>query len=219
MKSTLSIVVAALFAAGAASLAQAQPATGQQGSTVANPPEGTTALSDANVPTNTPDPNSAAASLSGEKPAPGLALPFVNEPAASTYVKEGDDADLANRVVQALNADPSLKNSKITVQPEKGNVLLTGSVATTEQARLATALANGQVGNGTVVNAIQPDQIAYKSPQLEMENASILESEPQQAQSEEQAQSGEQAQSSEQTQSGEPPQQPAMQTQGAQQQS
>ena len=70
MKSTLSIAVASLFAAGALSLAHGQTTTGQQGSVVSNPPEGTTALSDANTPTNTPDANSAAASLSSTSRSP-----------------------------------------------------------------------------------------------------------------------------------------------------
>ena len=173
MKSTLSIAVAALFAAGAMSLAQAQQATGQQGSVVANPPDGTTALSDANVSTNTPDANSAAASLSGDKPAPGLALPFVDEPAAAT-ANSTDPDDLAKKVTDALNADQSLKNSKIAVASENGLVTLTGSVATTEQAQNATRIAAAQAGDGNVVNVIQPDRIAYKSPLLEMRNAAVL---------------------------------------------
>ena len=129
MKSTLSIAVAALFAAGAMSLAQAQQATGQ-GS-------------------------------------------FVDEPAAAT-AKSTDPDDLAKKVTDALNADQSLKNSKIAVTSEDGLVTLTGSVATTEQAQNASRIAAAQAGDGNVVNVIQPDRIAYKSPLLEMRNAAVL---------------------------------------------
>lgn len=176
MKPNLSVIIAALFA-GAVTFVAAEGIPGTSGSVVANPPEGTTALSDANVPTNTPDPNSAAASLSGNKPAPGLALPFVDEPTATT-AKSTDPDDLAKKVADALNADPSLKNSKISVTSEDGLVTLTGSVATTQQVQAATQIATAQAGDGNVVNTIQPDQIAYRSPILEMRNASVLANAP-----------------------------------------
>jgi BON domain-containing protein len=181
MKPNLSLAIAALFAAGAV-FAQSPAVTGQQGTVVANPPEGTTALSDANVPSNTPDPNSAAASLTGDKPAPGLALPFVDEPAAAT-AKSDDPDELAKKVADALNAEQSLKNSKIAVTSENGLVTLTGSVATTQQLQTASRIAAAQAGDGNVVNVIQPDRISYRSPILEMRNASILTNQAEQAES------------------------------------
>jgi Flp pilus assembly secretin CpaC len=119
---------------------------------------------------------------------PGVALPFVDEPAAAT-AKSDDPDELAKKVADALNAEQSLKNSKIAVTSENGLVTLTGSVATTQQLQTASRIAAAQAGDGNVVNVIQPDRIAYRSPILEMRNASILTSEPEQADSG-QAQSG-----------------------------
>ena len=78
---------------------------------------------------------------------------FVEEPIASASKQD----DRANAIVQALNADPSLKNSKITVQPgEDGSILLTGAANTIDQSKRAGDIARQANGDGTVVNVILP---------------------------------------------------------------
>jgi osmotically-inducible protein OsmY len=108
----------------------------------------------------------AAASLAGaQQPpsrnvaAPAPATRYVAEPTASASKTDGADGELAARIVEALNADRKLADSKITVSPENGNVTLTGSTMTRDQARLAEEIANAQVGQGKVVNAIQHAEI------------------------------------------------------------
>jgi hypothetical protein len=95
--------------------------------------------------------------------APDTALParqepahdFAKEPVASSAVsRPGPDAQLANGIVQALNDDPSLKESKITVQAEDGKVWLTGATMTRAQKERAGRIVTAQAGEGNVVNTI-----------------------------------------------------------------
>jgi osmotically-inducible protein OsmY len=80
---------------------------------------------------------------------------LVDEPVAS--VSRSDD--LANAIAQALNAEASLKQTKITVQPdEAGVILLTGSATTEAQRLRATQIAVSQAGEGKVVNTIATDE-------------------------------------------------------------
>jgi osmotically-inducible protein OsmY len=93
-----------------------------------------------------------------QTPAPAPAMSFVQEPVA-TPAKPDDQ--LVNSIVETLNSDASLKNSKITVQmePETGNVILTGSAMTKAQRQKAAELATAQAGEGKVINAIQTAQV------------------------------------------------------------
>lgn len=79
---------------------------------------------------------------------------LVDEPIASVSRQD----DVANAVAQALNADASLKHSKITVQPDDGNILLTGSALTEAQRMQATKIAMQHAGEGKVVNTISHDE-------------------------------------------------------------
>ena len=89
---------------------------------------------------------------------------YVDEPIASAMKADGPDADKVNAIVQALNADASLKNAKITVQTDNDVVLLTGAAATQEQVQRATEVARGSADNAKVVNVVQPDHTTYKMP-------------------------------------------------------
>ena len=89
---------------------------------------------------------------------------YVDEPIASAMKSDGPDADKVNAIVQALNADASLKNSKITVQTDNDVVLLTGAALTQQQVQRATEVARG-TNNAKVVNTVQADHITYKAPQ------------------------------------------------------
>ena len=90
------------------------------------------------------------------------------DPIASSSRAEGEGADVANAIVQALNADASLKDSKITVQPEKDYILLTGVAPSQQEMRKATEIATAAAGGLQVVNVIQPGKIEYKQPEQEL---------------------------------------------------
>jgi len=100
---------------------------------------------------------SAATLAAGQTPAPT----FVSEPVASAALTGSPDQAIIDATVQALNAEPSLKNSKITVTSEDGVITLTGSVTTVDQATRASRIAATQAGDGKVINAIQPDKAIY----------------------------------------------------------
>jgi glucose/arabinose dehydrogenase len=96
--------------------------------------------------------------------ATGLALAH-----AETYVSEAiasvatgtPDADLQrlNAIVEALNADTSLKGSKLTVSPEGELVYLTGVTSTRAQMGRAVQIASSQAGDGKVANAITTEEL------------------------------------------------------------
>lgn len=85
-------------------------------------------------------------------------LQFVQEPIATATKAQGPDAQLADSIVKALDADPAMKHSKITVQADHGTVLLTGATLTQEQKKRAGEMAIAQAGEGKVVNTILDDQ-------------------------------------------------------------
>ena len=158
MKSRIPLAFAAALAAGAASLALAQAEPPPAGQGTAPNPAANAAMSQANVPDSRPDVTSQAVSVSGRKRAPSPAVPFVAGPIASATQAQGSDAQLADAIVKALDADPSLKDSKITVQPDKGTVLLTGATLTRAQKQTAGRIAIAQAGGeGKVINAILDD--------------------------------------------------------------
>jgi osmotically-inducible protein OsmY len=95
---------------------------------------------------------------------------LVDEPVAS--VSRSDER--ANAVAQALNADASLKAAKITVQPDEGNILLTGSSLTEAQRIQATKIASSLVGEGTVINTIAPDENVIAVPSAPEVDAAVL---------------------------------------------
>ena len=85
---------------------------------------------------------------------------LADEPIASVARPD----DLANAIAQALSADASLKNSKITVQLDDNAILLTGATSTDAQRRKAGQIATAQAGEGKVVNALMTDEILLYAP-------------------------------------------------------
>lgn len=130
MKSRIPLYVSALLAAGCASLAAAQGA--QQSSAIGQPPD--------------------------QKRAASPSMQFVQEPIATATKAQGSDAQLADSIVKALDADPAMKDSKITVQPDNGTVFLTGATLTRAQKKRAGEIAIAQAGQGKVVNVILDDE-------------------------------------------------------------
>ena len=164
MKPHILRALAAMLAAGTVSFALAQTDRGSNGpERNGNAAPGTT-LSDANVPTTRSDVNAAAAKgdtrtgpMAG-RAAPAPAVPFVSEPVASSSKSGGPDGELVDGIVKALNADPSMRESKIAVQAENGKVIMSGSTMTRAQVKRAYEIAIAKAGEGKVVNAIADSQ-------------------------------------------------------------
>lgn len=80
---------------------------------------------------------------------------LVSEPVASV----SRDDPVAGTIARALNAEASLKNSKITVQPDEGGViLLTGATMSEAQKIRATAIARAHAGEDKVINTLAHDE-------------------------------------------------------------
>lgn len=80
---------------------------------------------------------------------------LVGEPVASV----SRDDPVAGTIARALNAEPSLKSSKITVQPdENGVILLTGATMSEAQKIRATEIARAHAGEDKVVNTLAHDE-------------------------------------------------------------
>jgi osmotically-inducible protein OsmY len=86
------------------------------------------------------------------------ALQFADEPVASVSTADGPGGELATTIVKELIADPSLKGTKMTVQPENDTITLTGTTATRAQVKRAVEIATALAGEGKVINAILPDE-------------------------------------------------------------
>lgn len=85
---------------------------------------------------------------------------LVDGPIAS--VSRADDR--TNAIMRALNDDASLKHSKITVQPDEANILLTGTTLTEAQKLRATQIATQHAGEGKIVNTIAHDENVIAVP-------------------------------------------------------
>jgi hypothetical protein len=80
---------------------------------------------------------------------------LISEPVASV----SRDDPVAGTIAQALNAEPALKNSKITVTPdESGVILLTGATMSEAQKLRATQIARSHAGEDKVVNTLAHDE-------------------------------------------------------------
>jgi len=139
MKTPFSHAIAAVLAVSAAAAFAQVPLNSTPGQTV----------TDANAPTTRPDVNASA--IRGDL-APRMQ--FVAEPIASSMGTGGEDKELVDSIVTALNGDTSLKDSKVTVSADKGTVTLTGATQTREQAKKIGEIATAQAGEGKVVNVV-----------------------------------------------------------------
>ena len=110
---------------------------------------------------------SAAALAAAQAPAntPPTALPngdihdtpryaLTPESVASASVSGGQQAEQINAIIASLNADPLMRGSKITVQPDGSAILLTGATETPEQKQRAMEIAIQVAGEGNVTSAI-----------------------------------------------------------------
>ena len=147
MKSRISYAIAAALAAGATSLAFAQAAPQSTEATPADFVAAEPAPAPATTPAWTPS-----------QPLAPSTMTFVQEPVASLSRTDGADAEIAKSIADALNAEPTMKNSKITVQPDNGTFILTGVVPTREQVKKAGEIAKQLAGGAIVINAILDSQ-------------------------------------------------------------
>ena len=84
---------------------------------------------------------------------------FVGEPVASAASGAEADAQRLNPIVEALNADASLKGSKLTVVPDGETLVVTGVTVTRDQMKRAVEIATTGAGEGKVANAIQTEEL------------------------------------------------------------
>lgn len=85
-------------------------------------------------------------------------LPYVEAPPASLQ-SHAPDNGTAGAIVEAINADPSMKYAKLTVLPDEGGVTLTGVTITDAQRKRAVELATQHAGEGKVGSAIQSEEL------------------------------------------------------------
>jgi hypothetical protein len=95
--------------------------------------------------------------------APANAPAYVDEPIAS--LAAGSQAsERGNAIVQALNSEPALKGSKITLTQEGEDlVFLTGVTVTRDQMKRAMDIAGSQAGQGKVANAMTTEELVVAS--------------------------------------------------------
>jgi hypothetical protein len=86
--------------------------------------------------------------------------PYVAEPTASAASGLEAPAERLGSIVEALNAEATLKGSKLTVGPENEEVvILTGVTVTRDQMKRAMEIAASQAGEGKVINAITSEEL------------------------------------------------------------
>ena len=93
------------------------------------------------------------AATSGETPAKTIAeAPGVQMPAAESLT----DPAITSRIAAALQADPAMKGADVSINTDKGVVVLSGTVNTHEQMGVASAHAQRQDGVLRVDNHLRP---------------------------------------------------------------
>lgn len=81
------------------------------------------------------------------------------DPVASASRSEGPNLEITKLIVEQLIADPAMKGSKVTVQPEGDMITLTGVATNGDQKKRAAEIATALAGEGKVVNAIVPGDV------------------------------------------------------------
>jgi len=187
MKRTLNPVLAALVAAGIAGAAVAQQQSPQQ-----QAPQQQSAQQPAPLPQPSTTPSSALGAES--KPV------FVDQPVASIATgAAGPNIQHAQTVADALNAEPLMKGSKLTVVPDEKGLFLTGVTGTAQQMAKAVTIATHHGGGGPVASNISTEQVILDAgatapdPALAMSAQEVQLADAAQQQPEQQAQAAAQA--------------------------
>lgn len=72
---------------------------------------------------------------------------------------KGPNLEVANTIAQALAADTSLKQTKVTVAPEEKGILLTGVTPSLQQMNRIVQIATQHAGEGNVKNALMTEEV------------------------------------------------------------
>ena len=98
-------------------------------------------------------------------PVPQPPANLVEEPNASAFVtNNAPEAERVKPIVDALNADTSLKASKIVVVPDQDVITLIGVTVSDAQRQRAAEIASSQAGEAKVVNALTTQQLVINTP-------------------------------------------------------
>ena len=115
---------------------------------------------EANAPAAAPAPQ-----VNANTPVPQPPANLVEEPNASAFVTDNaPEAERVKPIVDALNADTSLKASKIVVVPDQDVITLIGVTVSDAQRKRATEIASTQAGEAKVVNALTTQQLVITTP-------------------------------------------------------
>ena len=99
-------------------------------------------------------------------PIPQPPANLVEEPTASAFrTDNAPEAERVKPIVDALNADASLKASKIVVVPDQEVITLVGVTVSDAQRKRAMEIAASQAGGAKVANALTTQQLVINTPQ------------------------------------------------------
>ena len=127
------------------------------------------------TPTATTDATAAAPApqVDANVPIPKPPANLIEEPNASAFATtNAPEAERVKPIVDALNADASLKASKIVVVPDKDVITLVGVTVSDAQRKRAQEIASSQAGEAKVANALTTQQLVINTPAEERPAAS-----------------------------------------------
>lgn len=103
--------------------------------------------------------------VNSSAPVPQPPANLVEEPNASAFASENAaELERVKPIVDALNAEASLKASKISVVPDKDVITLVGVTLSDAQRKRAMEIASSQAGEAKVVNALTTQQLVINTP-------------------------------------------------------
>ena len=148
--------LAAAIAAIAVPVALAQ-------NTPSAPPPGATA---ADSTTASADSGAAATlQVNSDVPVPKPPANLIEEPIASAFrTDNAPEAERVKPIVDALNADGSLKASKIVVVPDKDVITLVGVTVSEAQRKRAIEIASAHAADAKIASSLTTQQLVLNQP-------------------------------------------------------
>jgi hypothetical protein len=161
--------LAAAIAALALPLAYAQntppAAATNQPAAATNQPTAATNQPAPDLNAATSDTSAATLQVNSDVPVPQPPANLVEEPVASAFrTDNGPEAERVKPIVDALNADTSLKASKISVVPEKDLITLVGVTVSEAQRKRAIEIAGSLAGDAKIASALTTQQLVLNTP-------------------------------------------------------
>jgi len=151
----------------AATPAQPSPpaATAQPQSAPLPPADASAAVNSAAAAPTEPAAPSAALQVDANAPVPQPPANLIDEPIASAFrTDNAPEAERVKPIVDALNADASLKASKIVVVPDKDVITLVGVTVSDAQRRRAVEIAGSHAADAKVASALTTQQLVVNQP-------------------------------------------------------